>query len=119
MNKFLRKFVCMFWYIFSGAYDFLFECVSKLIFWLVYYVVKYDDSRVVDNQKNIFELLLKKFKDTEFWNDFGIDKIFQSEDLYLWFSSRLPIFEYKDFRCYIEKSTVEDNIIWPWKILNI
>jgi hypothetical protein len=60
--------------------------------------------------------LLNKIKYTEIGKKYNIWDIVSSEDFYSEFLDRVPIFEYKDYKEYIELSKTKPNIIWPWKI---
>ncbi len=97
-------------------YDILFDYVSGLAFNTVYRAVKRDDKNQTKNQKKILKFLLKSLQRTQFWNDFKLDKVCISENIYSDFCKSVPIFEYKDFRDYIELSKEKENIIRPWKI---
>jgi hypothetical protein len=76
--------------------------------------VKRDDKNQTKNQKKILKFLLKSLQRTQFWNDFKLDKVCISENIYSDFCKSVPIFEYKDFRDYIELSKEKENIIRPW-----
>ena len=97
-------------------YDALFDYASRLAFKPVYIAVKKDDKNQVKDQKKILKSLLNKIKRTQFWNDFKLDKVCVSENIYSDFCKNVPIFEYKDFREYIEISKEKENIIRLWKI---
>lgn len=99
-------------------YDILFDYVSRFVFNTVYFAVKKDEKNQVKDQQRILKTLLKKIKHTQIWEDFKIDNICVSEDIYSSFSKNVPIFEYKDFRNYIELAKTEKNIIRPWKVNN-
>ena len=97
-------------------YDIMFDYISRLAFNTVYLAVKRDEKNQTRNQKKILKSLLNKIHNTQFWNDFDFDIICKSENIYSGFCKNVPIFEYKDFRDYIELSKEKENIIRPWKI---
>ena len=97
-------------------YDILFDYSSRLAFNIVFGAVKRDEKNQTKNQKRILKYLLNKIQRTQFWTDFKFDKVCVSEDIYSDFCKNIPIFEYKDFRDYIELSKEKENIIRPWKI---
>ena len=97
-------------------YDIMFDYISRLAFNAVYFAVKKDEKNQTRNQKKILNSLLNKIQNTKFWSDFKLDKICKSENIYSDFCKNVPIFEYKDFRDYIELSKEKENIIRPWKI---
>jgi hypothetical protein len=45
--------------------------------------------------------------------DFKLENLYKSENIYSDFCKNVPIFEYKDFRDYIELSKEKKNIIRP------
>ena len=100
----------------TTVYDILFDYISRLAFDTVYLAVKIDEKNQTKNQKKILKSLLNKIQKTKFWCDFQFDKICKSENIYSDFCKNVSIFEYKDFRNYIELSKEKENIIRPWKI---
>lgn len=97
-------------------WDILFDHAGRLSFNIVYQAVKRDEKNQIKNQKKIFKSLVKRLANTQFWDEYNISTIYKSNDIYQNFSKNIPIIEYKDFKNYIEKSKIEKNIIWPWKI---
>lgn len=99
-----------------SCYDILFDYTSRLVFNIVYFAVKDEDKHCIKNQKKILKNLVWNIKDTKFWRKFDFWSIYELDDIYSQFSLKTPIFEYSDFKKYIELSKVEENVIWPWKI---
>lgn len=97
-------------------YDIMFDHIGRLAFNSVYLAVKRDEKGQTKNQKKILKSLLSEIQKTQFWNDFKLGKICKSEDIYSDFCKSVPIFEYNDFRDYIELSKEKENIIRPWKV---
>lgn len=97
-------------------YDFMFSYFGGLVFKFFYLAVKRDENNQIKDQKMILKSHLNKIQTTQFWSDFKFDKICRSENVYSDFRKNVPIFEYKDFRDYIELAKKKKDIIWPWKI---
>lgn len=97
-------------------YDIFFDYVGRLAFNVIYPAVKKDERNQINNQKKILRRLLKTVSNTQFWKEFKLEDVYKSENVYSDFCKKIPIFEYKDYRDYIELSKEKENIIWPWKI---
>ena len=97
-------------------YDIVFDCCARGVFGRIYPFVISDEINQNRNQNNLLLKLLNKIKHTEIGKKYNIWDIVSSEDFYSEFLDRVPIFEYKDYKEYIELSKTKPNIIWPWKI---
>jgi len=89
------------------------------------YLTKYIYPKILDEgkdtfkqQKKLLEDFLFTIKDTKIWQEYKIQNIIKEKKnlIYEKFSNNIPIFEYNNFKEYIELSKIQRNIIRPWKI---
>lgn len=100
----------------NKLYNELFNCTSILVFNTIYLAVKRDERNEINNQKRILKWLLKNIGNTQIGKKYLLENTYKNNDIYEEFSVRVPIFEYKDFRNYIELSKIERDVVWPWKV---
>ncbi len=89
------------------------------------YLTKYIYPKILEeekntdlNQKTLLNDFLNTIKDTEIGKEYNIQNILNTTQSkrYKLFSENIPIFEYNDFKKYIQEAKTKENIIWPWKI---
>ncbi len=86
--------------------------LAKPIASLVASQVKKWSMRPFETQRNVFNELIRKGRNTQFGKDHGFDQIHTYED----FKKRVPVRDYEGFRPYIDQVTKgAKDILWPGK----
>lgn len=89
------------------------------------YLIKYIYPKILEDEKNkntqqkdLLNDFLFTIKNTKIGQEYKIQNILNEKktNIYEKFSKDIPIFEYDDFKKYIEISKIQRNVIWPWKI---
>jgi len=83
----------------------------------IYPKILEEETNKIENQKTTLLNLLEEMKDTKVWKNYKIwNMLNQKKWIYENFQNNIPIFEYDDYKPYIEESKSNENIIRPGQI---
>ena len=84
----------------------------------IYPKILEEERRKSINQASLLNDFIETIKDTKIGKEYKIENILKEKTnlRYDLFKKQIPIFEYHDFKEYIQESKVQRNIIRPWKI---
>ncbi len=86
--------------------------LSKPIASIIASKVKKWSMRPFETQRNVFQELIRKGKNTQFGKDHNFDQIQTYED----FKKQVPVRDYEALKSYIDRATKgEKDILWPGK----